>query len=252
MKHLHIFLTLILAATIMNACSSKPKVDPEEMQQAANVLSSVFKPAETVVTDTAITLTYNTDTIFNPNITGSPVLNYFVAERMRTINAQGAKEMIETLHKAEAKINLVITNGSETVPYTFTATQLQHLRKAARIDLDLPAVRAGLVNLAESLNGERFKATEGVHTVNVSLENGFITYTLVWDAKKKFDKSNQGLLTARYQALFTAQLKAIESVFPGFAESVASAGIDGLRVQYATGDDAKVALKEAFPWRVLI
>ncbi len=252
MKHLRILFAIVALAAFIGACTSKPKVDPEAMNQAMAVLSTTFNPDKVWTTDSGVFVSFDVDTLFNPEAAGAPVVRYIVAERLRGLKSAQMKEVTDVLRTAQTSLHVVLANDRKEVPFEFTAAELNTLRKASRIDMDLPAVRIGMINIADSMNSERFAETEGVQSVNVGLENGFITYTLKWSGKKTFDKSNQGLLTSRYQVLFAAQVKALEKVFPGITESMANAGIDGFRVQYAAGPESKVELKEAFPWRVLL
>ncbi|MDE7468491.1 MAG: hypothetical protein K2M61_09080 [Muribaculaceae bacterium] len=252
MKLTRLILPLLAAIFALTACNSTPEADPESAARARELMGKVLPYATISTNDTAIVTAYNVDTLFTPDAMGYPIVEFLMSARLRHASAEDIRSLVQDMKDGGVSMDVEITNGTASSIFNLAPDRLLTLRKATRFDLDIPAVRAACVNLAERINAKRFAQLKGVKDVVVDIDHKFITYTIIWEDGYKFAKSDQGLLTARYMAVFQNQIKLLEKTFPSLTELINSTDIDGLRVQYAVGNEENIVVKEAFPWRVLL
>lgn len=259
MKHIfsNIFfaVTTVMLAVLASSCGPSAAERTARMESAASVVDSLvhttdapFAVSKATYAEPNIDVTIVlTDSMIKVDLLGENLLDYYLAEQLKTSDRQKLQSICSTLKDNEANVVLSITDtfgASKT--FIYSGSKLLDLAKAKLSQLNVPKVKDQVVALAGA--AVPAPSAHAGAQVSTSIEKGFLTYTITWPGKGAISGMPQGVLTGRYMQPLRDQYSRLGSLEYPVAEMLKTLGIDGVRIVYAaTGTEDEV--KQAFPWR---
>ncbi|MDO4320202.1 MAG: hypothetical protein Q4C34_06455 [Bacteroidales bacterium] len=187
------------------------------------------------------------DSMIKVDLLGEDLMDYYLAEQLKTSDQQALRSICSTLKDNEANVVLSLTDAfGASKTFIFSGEKLLNLAKAKRSQLNVPKVKDQVVALAGG--AVPAPSAHAGAQVSTSIDKGFLTYTVTWPGKGVISGMPQGVLTGRYMQPLRDQYGRLGSLEYPVVEMLKTLGIDGVRIVYvATGTDDEV--KQAFPWR---
>jgi hypothetical protein len=217
------------------------------LDSLANSEAQLFaKPSAAEVNGANIKISYNVaDSLFDAAKLSPELMDYIVSNEMKRMGAEGTNQLTSALIKAKANLDVMVADVyGHTAEFEFTGERLRTLAKAKASQLNIPAAKAAVVDMAMTLVPN--PAAHPGATVTTDIANGFLNYIITFDKPSAIAGYGQGILTARYMPWLSAHFQAGNPVIT----DLQGLGIDGVRITYAaTG--AEKEIKQSFPWRTL-
>ena len=223
-----------------------------ELAEDAAQYPSLFAKADAAYADSAFRVNIVfADSTLQVSDYSQAIVEFFLSGEIKSHGGKDLDEIVNTLAKVKEPLRLTLTDVYGTTrSYDLPAATLRTLFKTQRSQLQLPAVRAEVLEILRD-RSIRFAVGPGVQKVDMELTSSFATYTITYDNAKSYSGLNVANLKARY-------LKLLKPIYRGYgplAESIVKMnrdlGIDGYRFVLTTpaGDSE---LKATLPWREIL
>lgn len=190
------------------------------------------------------------DSLVRVDLLDAGLLDFFVAQQLKGASPDVINQTVKALEGTSGQLDLTISDlhgGSKT--FTYTPDNIRFLIKAKASDLNPARVKTDLCTLLTPALPVPATYRES-KSVELTVDKGFLTYTVTFPTDSRFAGSKQGMLTGIYAQPLKAQYLALGALRDPIVEMMKSLGIDGIKVVYKAANSDK-DLTLAFPWRII-
>lgn len=191
------------------------------------------------------------DSVVNASLVGAELMDYFVAQQLKSMSKDVVNSVTKAIEGTQGAVKLTLTDMYGTsAEFSFTGESVRHLYKAKGSELNAPRVKEQVCALFEPALPNA-AARIGADHVELGVDKGFLTYTVVFPSDKAFRDSGQGLLTRLYMKPFQDQYAALGCLEAPVVDLLKSLKIDGVCVIYKALNGDK-EIRQSFPWRIVL
>lgn len=257
-------LSIVAAGTMALAMSScGGNKDAETLQRQAERVNAeltqdaaqdpaLFAKADAAYADSAFRVNIVfADSMLQVSDYSQAIVEFFLSDEIKSRGGKDLDEIVNTLAKVKEPLRLTLTDVYGTTrSYDLAAATLRTLFKTQRSQLQLPEVRAEVLDILRD-RSIRFAVGQGVQKVDMELSSSFATYTIIYDNAKAYAGLNVANLKARYLKLLKPIYKGYGPLADAIVKMNRDLGIDGYRFILTTpaGDSE---LKATLPWREIL
>lgn len=190
------------------------------------------------------------DTFFTASEFTDALVQYTLAQYMKSHTGANLDEVVNTISKEEGKMAITLIDrkgGSKT--FDVPAARLRQLVKLKPMELNYNDARANVLEIMEERD-DAFELAANAEDVSFEVANGFAQYTFTFPNANGYARLKQAQLTGRC-------LNAVKPIYDNYGacrtmveDLLKSFKIDGYRFVYENNRD-KYTLKASVPWRTI-
>ncbi len=243
---------LIISASVvalMASCSGGGGVSMSQVAAATDSIVAVSGNANAVLDqqEPEIDVTFNVREVIDVDDIDQALFDVLASQYLKSISANDINFIADGLRKSDGKMEIKLVNPhGDSKSFDLTSKRILELQRAKLSGLDRTAALDQIKEVAEELCPNP-QAHASAEDVDVSVNQGFLVYTITWANDKVYVNDDQSILTKNYYNALKLQYQAFGDYGPWIVDIMKMFGIDGVRMVYASKSSEKT-IKQAFTW----
>lgn len=239
-----------IAATVaLASCSGGSGVSMERVAAVTDSIVTVSGNASAKLDSDGkdVDATFTVRDVIDVDDIDQALFDVLASQYLKALSANDINLVADGLRDAKGKLKVTLADeNGDSKSFELDGRRIIELQRAKLSGLDRTAALDQIKELAEDLcpNPEAHTAAEDVE---VSVNQGFLVYTVIWRNDKAYANDNQSLLTKNYYNALKIQYQRFGDYGPWIVDIMKMFGIDGVRMVYASKTSDKT-IKQAFTW----